>query len=447
MMESQERTSAPSLEERARRARESSRGLAGLSGDAKNRALEAIAGALWTHRERIVAANREDLDRADRDGVAAPLVKRLRFDERKLAEVIDGIHKTVALQDPVGAIRSARELDEGLRLYQESCPLGVLGIIFESRPDALVQISTLSLKSGNAVLLKGGSEAAATNRILAEVIGEATRALEPAVPEGWIQLLETRQEVADMLKLDVYIDLIIPRGSNAFVRHIMDNTRIPVLGHADGVCHLYVDEGADPAMATRVVLDSKTQYVAVCNAVETVLVHEAAAASALPRIADALEKAGVEVRGCERTLELLGDRVIPAADEDWATEYLDMIVAVRIVPDVDAAIAHINTFGSHHTDAIVSPSRERADRFMSLVDSASVMWNASTRFADGYRYGLGAEVGISTSKIHARGPVGLEGLVTYKWRLEGDGHVVADYVGENARPFAHRPLPSQRDGA
>ena len=447
MMSSQGSTATRSLEERARRARAASRGLAGLTTDAKNRALEAIAEALWARREEIVVANREDLERAERDGVAAPLVKRLRFDEGKLTGVIDGIHKTVALQDPVGFIRSARELDEGLRLYQESCPLGVLGIIFESRPDALVQISTLSLKSGNAVLLKGGSEAAATNRILAEVIGAATRGLEPPVPDGWIQLVETRQEVTDMLALDVYIDLIIPRGSNAFVRHIMDNTRIPVLGHADGVCHLYVDEDADAAMATTLALDAKTQYVAVCNAVETILIHEAAAPTVLPRIADALEKADVEVRGCERTLELLGDRVVPATDEDWSTEYLDMVVSLRVVADVDAAVEHINTFGSHHTDAIVSPSRERADRFMSLVDSASVMWNASTRFADGYRYGLGAEVGISTSKIHARGPVGLEGLVTYKWRVEGEGHVVSDYVGENARPFTHRPLPSKRGGA
>jgi glutamate-5-semialdehyde dehydrogenase len=416
--------------------------MAGLTTASKDDALERIAQGLWRRRSEIVEANRADLADAERDGVSAPLVKRLKFDEAKLSKVIDGVRSTISLTDPVGALLSARELDDGLRLYQEACPLGVLGIIFESRPDALVQISTLSLKSGNAVLLKGGREAGRTNRILAEVIGEAAA---DSMPAGWITLLETREEVGEMLALEEYIDLIIPRGSNTFVRHIMDNTNIPVMGHADGVCHLYLDQGADLDMARRVTLDSKTQYVAVCNAVETVLVDASDAGRLLPAVAATLAESGVELRGCERTREVLSAStfdVRPATDEDWATEYLDMVVAIRVVDGVDAAIDHVNTYGSHHTDGIISLSRERAERFMSLVDSASVMWNASTRFADGYRYGLGAEVGISTSKIHARGPVGLEGLVTYKWRLEGSGQVVADYSGEGARSFTHRPLPS-----
>ncbi len=420
--------------------------MAALSTESKNAALSRIADALWSQRERIFAANRDDLDRAERDGLAAPLAKRLRFQEKKLRAVIDGIHKTIELDDPVGHIRSARELDAGLRLYQVSTPIGVLGIIFESRPDALVQISTLALKSGNAVLLKGGSEAAATNRILADVITGA------GIPADSIQLVETRREVGEMLALDRYIDLIIPRGSNEFVRHIMNNTRVPVLGHADGVCHLYLDESADPDMAERVVLDSKTQYVAVCNAVETLLVHRREAEAILPRLLRSLENAGVTVKGCERSRELVarsapengskngGPGISAATEEDWATEYLDMVVSLRIVDDLDQAVEHINTYGSHHTDGIVTSDAERASVFMDRVDSASVMWNASTRFADGYRYGLGAEIGISTSKIHARGPVGLEGVVTYKWRLEGDGHIVADYTGDGARRFTHRPL-------
>ncbi len=453
-------TSTNSLRERASQARNAARRMAGLPTASKNDALERIAQRLWQHRAEIVEANRADLSDAEHEGVADPLVKRLKFDEAKLAKVIDGVRSTIALADPVGALLSARELDEGLRLYQESCPLGVLGIIFESRPDALVQISTLSLKSGNAVLLKGGREAARTNRVLARIIADATAGdrgdVAGAIPSGWIALLETREEVGEMLALEEYIDLIIPRGSNSFVRHIMDNTNIPVMGHADGVCHLYVDEGADLGMARRVTVDSKTQYVAVCNAVETVLVDAAEADRLLPAVAEALVEAGVELRGCERTREILSAAaktgklpavdVLPATEEDWATEYLDMLVAIRVVDGVDAAVDHVNTYGSHHTDAIVSPSRERAERFMSLVDSASVMWNASTRFADGYRYGLGAEVGISTSKIHARGPVGLEGLVTYKWRVEGAGHIVADYSGEGARSFTHRPLATDGSG-
>ena len=304
-----------------------------------------------------------------------------------------------------------------LELYRVSCPIGVIGVVFESRPDALVQISTLCLKSGNACLLKGGSEAAHTNRILADTIARAGAAA--GLPPGFLNLLETRQDVADMLALDDQIDLIIPRGSNEFVRHIMANTNIPVLGHADGICHVYVDADADLDMAVRITVDSKCQYVAVCNAAETLLVDDHIAGLFLPIVQKALAEHNCRLKGDDRTRAIIDCE--PATEEDWSTEYLDYILSIKVVDGLDAAIDHINRYGSGHTDAIVTADREKAERFMNLVDSADVFWNASTRFADGYRYGLGAEVGISTSKIHARGPVGLDGLVIYKWKLLGKG--------------------------
>jgi glutamate-5-semialdehyde dehydrogenase len=427
----------------ARQAQEACRQLAAAKSDAKNRALAAIARALETRRDEIVAANRRDLALAETENLAAPLLKRLRFDEAKITEAVEGINSLVALPDPVGATLSATELDQGLELYKVSCPIGVIGVIFESRPDALVQISCLCLKSGNAVLLKGGSEAAATNRILAETISAASVAA--GMPAGWLALLETRADVAAILGLDEDIDLIIPRGSNEFVRHIMDNTAIPVLGHADGICHVYIDRRADLDMAVRIAVDSKTQYVAVCNAAETILVHQAVAAGVLPGLKTALEARGVEIRGCARTRALID--VAAAVEQDWRTEYLDLIVSVGVVNDLDAAIAHINRYGSGHTDVIVTADRARALRFMDYVDAADVFWNCSSRFSDGFRYGLGAEVGISTSKIHARGPVGLEGLVIYKWRLIGGGQIVADYSGPGAKPFTHRRLARTFDDA
>lgn len=427
----------------ARQAQEACRQLAAAKSDAKNRALAAIARALETRRDEIVAANRRDLALAETENLAAPLLKRLRFDEAKITEAVEGINSLVALPDPVGATLSATELDQGLELYKVSCPIGVIGVIFESRPDALVQISCLCLKSGNAVLLKGGSEAAATNRILAETISAASVAA--GMPAGWLALLETRADVAAILGLDEDIDLIIPRGSNEFVRHIMDNTAIPVLGHADGICHVYIDRYAELEMAVRIAVDSKTQYVAVCNAAETILVHQAVAAGVLPGLKTALEARGVEIRGCARTRALID--VAAAVEQDWRTEYLDLIVSVGVVNDLDAAIAHINRYGSGHTDVIVTADRARALRFMDYVDAADVFWNCSSRFSDGFRYGLGAEVGISTSKIHARGPVGLEGLVIYKWRLIGGGQIVADYSGPGAKPFTHRRLARTFDDA
>jgi glutamate-5-semialdehyde dehydrogenase len=431
------------LHERAAQARQASIPLGALSIEAKNTALAAIRDELAARAEAIIEANKRDLEAAEKANVAAPLVKRLKFGRAKLDDVLKGIDSLIGLPDPVGRVLSARELDQGLSLYQVSSPIGVIGIIFESRPDALVQIATLCLKSGNAVLLKGGVEALHTNRALAEAITTATgRALTAAGlsaddATGWAQLLETREDVKAMLALDTMIDLVVPRGSNQFVRFIMENTSIPVLGHADGICHLYVHADADVDMAVRLAVDSKVQYVAVCNALETLLVHRDVAPAFLPAAKKAFADAGVTLRGCEATRAIISCSV--ATDKDWRTEYLDLLLSVKVVASLDEAIRHVNTYGSHHTDTIVSASRESAERFMALVDSAGVFWNCSTRFSDGFRYGLGAEVGVSTSKIHARGPVGLEGLVTYKWRLYGSGQAVAPYASGDSR-FTHRSL-------
>jgi glutamate-5-semialdehyde dehydrogenase len=409
--------------------------LAASGTDLKNKALKAIAAEMWAHKEKILEANDKDLVFSRENNLAHPLLKRLKFDQTKLAETISGIESLIGLPDPVGVSLSARELDEGLELYQVTCPIGLIGVIFESRPDALVQISTLCLKSGNGVLLKGGSEAAQTNRALADVIVAASESA--GIPVGWLQLLETREDVKEMLKMDESIDLLVPRGSNEFVKFIMDNSNIPVLGHADGICHVYVDKEADLTMASNIVVDSKCQYVAVCNAAETLLVHEAVARDFLPMLQKALSPYKVELRGCPKTRAII--KVKPATEEDWRTEYLDTIMSVKIVTSTDEAIEHINTYGSGHTDAIVTANQNTANHFTNLVDSGNVFWNCSTRFSDGYRYGLGAEVGISTSKIHARGPVGLEGLVIYKWQIRGSGQIVADYA-DGRRKFTHRPL-------
>ena len=350
--------------------------------------------------------------------------KRLKFDESKLQSVVSGIADLISLPDPLGKITLHRELDSDLELKRITCPIGVIGVIFEARPDALVQISTLCLKSGNCAVLKGGSETRNTNRVLFDIIYKA--ALEAGLPANCLALAEDRSQITELLTCDGAVDLLIPRGSNAFVRYIMDNTRIPVMGHADGICHTYIDSTADPEKAVKVVTDAKTQYVSVCNATETVLVNRAVVNTILPKVRDTLLAKNVKIR-CTSELEpVIHGEVI--ADDDFANEYLDYVIAVKAVDSVDEAIAHINRFGSHHTDAIITETPENADRFCSLVDSADVFVNCSTRFADGYRFGFGAEVGISTGKLHARGPVGLEGLVTYKYRLNGNGNIVADYA-------------------
>jgi glutamate-5-semialdehyde dehydrogenase len=409
--------------------------MAALRGDHKNSALSHIMTALESHRDDIAAANEIDLNEARTNGLAAPLVKRLRFDGGKIEESCTGLASLIALGDPIGLTLTATQLDQGLELFKVSRPIGVIGVIFESRPDALVQIASLCLKSGNAVLLKGGSEAAHTNRILARIVAEAGAAA--GLPQGWIGLLTTREEISAMLALEEYIDLIVPRGSNDFVRYIMAHTQIPVLGHADGICHVYLDRDAEPEMAKRVTVDSKCQYAAVCNAAETLLIHQDRA-DLLPALQHALEAKNVEIRGCDLTRAKID--VLSATEADWRTEYLDLIISIKIVPSLEAAVAHINRYGSGHTDVIVTTQRERAVYFMDRVDSADVFWNCSSRFSDGYRFGLGAEVGISTNKIHARGPVGLEGLTIYQWRLMGRGQIVADYSGSNARTFRHRKL-------
>ncbi len=408
-----------------------------LGTQAKDQALKNIIRALEVNKEKIFEANRADMDRSAKAGLDAALLKRLKFDEGKLAESLEGLESLIRLADPVGKTLSALELDTGLELFKVSRPLGLIGVIFESRPDALVQIACLCLKSGNAVLLKGGSEAALTNRVLADTIHDAGVA--NGFSRGWLGLLETRDDVAQILKQDQYIDLIIPRGSNAFVRYIMENTLIPVLGHADGICHLYIDRDADPAMAVDLAVDGKTQYVAVCNAIETILIHETAVPAVLGPMAAALKERNVKIFGCPETCALVDDAQ-PATEDSWKTEYLDYTVSVRVVASMDQALDHINRYGSGHTDVIVSGDRNRAVDFMNRADTADAFWNCSSRFADGFRFGLGAEVGISTNKIHARGPVGLDGLMTSQWRLMGNGHKVADYSGPAGRSFTHIPL-------
>jgi len=398
--------------------------LAASSSELKNNALQAIADKLLDKQSLIIEANRLDLIQSEEEKLEMPLLKRLKFDEEKIKGVIEGIKSLIGLEEPVGKKLMETDLDDGLKLIRESCPIGVIGVIFESRPDALVQIASLCLKSGNAVLLKGGSEARRTNKILSQLIIEATTEL--GVVDGWLFNIESRDEVSEMLALDESIDLIIPRGSNGFVRYIMDNSKIPVLGHADGICHGYVHSDANVDMAVNVMYDSKTQYVAVCNAMETLLVHKNIAKEFLPKLAVAFASKNVVIHGCELTKEIIQCEL--ATEEDWKTEYLDYEISIKVVSDIKEAIDHINTYGSGHTEVIVTENKDIADSFMMLVDSGNVFHNCSSRFSDGFRYGFGAEVGVSTNKIHARGPVGLDGLVIYKYKLYGHGQIVNDYA-------------------
>ena len=422
------------IQKTAQQARQASLATAALMTQDKNHALTNIGKALQANAEKIIIANAEDLAQAEKENLNQALLKRLKFDQAKLDVAVEGIAQLIRLNDPVGRTLGCTELDKGLELYQVTSPIGVLGIIFESRPDALVQISTLALKSGNAVLLKGGTEAVKTNHALADVIYQAS--VEAGMPEHWMALLETRQDVNDILAQDDSIDLIIPRGSNALVKYIMDNTRIMVLGHADGICHVYIDKDADLDMAVNIAFDAKCQYAAVCNAMETLLVDQAIAAKFLPRIKEKYDAAGVELRGDAKTCKII--EADDATEEDWQTEYNDLILSIKIVNGIDEAIDHINGYSSHHTDSIVTENAEAATQFMDRIDSAGVYWNVSTRFADGFVYGLGAEVGISTHKIHARGPVGLEGLVSYKYKLIGKGQTMAEYTTD--KKLNHKPL-------
>jgi len=421
--------------QRAKIAKQAGITLSAVSGEMKNDALKTIARELKNQKEIIFEAGKKDLENARADNLPNPVIKRLVFDENKLNDVISGIEQLINLEEPVGKTLLSTQLSDGLDLYRVSCPIGVIGVIFESRPDALVQISTLCLKSANAVILKGGSEAKNVNKALFDVIYSAS--IKAGIPEGWAVLAQSRDDVAEMLKLSDCIDLLIPRGSNEFVKYIMDNTNIPVTGHSDGICHLYIDEFADVDKAVKITVDSKTQYVAVCNAVETLLIHENIANDFLPKIFMKFENK-VELRGDENVMKILPN--IKKADEaDWSSEYLDYVLSIKIVKNLDEAIEHINKFGSGHTDSIVSENTENIKKFMLLVDSACVFSNCSTRFSDGHRFGFGAEVGVSTGKIHSRGPVGLDGLLIYKYKLLGNGHIVADFADKKAK-FTHVPL-------
>ena len=401
----------------------------------RNNALAKVRESLLLHKDEIFAANKEDMDAADKNGISEAVKKRLKFDEHKLEDVISGIDGLIGLEDPVGRVLLKRELDEGLTLIRESCPIGVIGVIFEARPDALVQISTLCIKSGNCAVLKGGSETLHTNKTLFGFIHDA--AVEAGLPDDCLYQIEAREDIGALLTCEKSVDLLIPRGSNAFVQYIMNNTKIPVMGHADGICHVYVDKDADIEKVLPAVVDAKVQYTAACNAAETLLVHRDIAKEFLPKLAKAYEPYGVTVLGTKEVQDIIdcGE----ATEEDFATEYLSLTISVKLVDDVDEAIAHINRFGSHHTDAIMTENDTTAQKFLSLVDSAGVYVNCSTRFADGFRYGFGAEVGISTSKLHARGPVGLDGLVTYKYKLFGNGQTVADYA-QGVKSFHFKDL-------
>ncbi len=408
-----------------KRAKSASIKAQGLSTETKNKGLTAVAKALEENKDKIFEANKKDLEFAKELVAEGKLTKatfnRLKLDENKMRDMVQGIYDIVKLDDPVNKTLLKRQLDEGLILYKISCPIGVLGIIFEARPDVISQISSLAIKSSNAVILKGGKESKNTNTVILDVINKALASVD-GFPEGLLNQVYSRDDVALMLQADKYIDLIIPRGGNKLVQFIKGNTKIPVLGHADGICHIYVDESADLELAKRVVIDAKTQYPSACNTVETLLINKNFKGA--EELLNTIKAAGVE---------------LIFEPESWHKEYSDLKLAVKYVANVDEAIDHINTFGSGHTESILTENEDNAQKFMNLVDSAGVYHNVSTRFADGYRYGFGAEVGISTNKTHARGPVGLDGLVIYKYKLIGSGQIVQDYVS-GKKQFHHKDL-------
>lgn len=425
----------------AENAKKKSFALAGTSLVERNLVLRLLAELLLKKKEEIYLKNREDMKRSEAEGLNPVMLKRLELTPDKIGQMAAGVLQVASLPDPLGHVQLRRELDDDLLLTRYSVPVGLIGVIFEARPEAFIQIASLCIKSGNCAILKGGKEAVLSNRILYETVLEASEAADRQLGrnifEGTVVLAQTREEINTLLELDTVIDLMIPRGSNALVRFVKEHTKIPVLGHADGICHYYIDSSVDQEQAVSLVVDSKTQYPAVCNALETLLVHKDSAESFLPAVKKALDEKGVEIRGDEAVRKIID--VIPATEEDWATEYDDLILSVKVVSDIHEAMDHINRYGSHHTDAIATDDASMAEIFFAGVDSSSVMHNASTRFADGFRYGFGAEVGISTSKIHARGPVGLEGLTIYKYRLQGQGNLVRDYVS-GEKKFTHKDI-------
>jgi glutamate-5-semialdehyde dehydrogenase len=424
-------------------ARRASLQLAQLPREVKDRALRSVARAILKHQKEILGANKKDVAAGkallEEGKLSKPLLDRLKLDETKILEISKMVAGVADLDDPVGKTLYAMKMDAGLELFKVTVPFGVIVSIFESRPDALPQIASLCIKSGNSVLLKGGSEAQESNRAIYQVMNEAFVA--SGLPTGCVQLVEGRSAVGELLKMEGLVDLIIPRGSNEFVRYIQENTEIPVLGHSSGICHIYVDRAADPKKALEICHDARVQYPAACNSMKILLIDETVAPELLPKIAKRLADSGVRIKGCNKTMKILRSHGIAAEraeEKDWSTEYLELVLPVKVVGGVDDAIGHINCYSSKHTDSIISEDRALVKRFLNMVDSSTVIHNASTRFSDGYRYGLGAEVGISTNKVHARGPVGLEGLVTTKYVLLGSGQKVSDYVGKGSKPFLHK---------
>ncbi|PCI28288.1 MAG: glutamate-5-semialdehyde dehydrogenase [SAR324 cluster bacterium] len=429
----------------AQAARKISPKLSNLSGAEKDQLLLKISENLKNNKQRIIEANQKDVQAAqkmvDQGELSTPLLNRLILTDDKIAQLSTYLEEVAKLDDPIGKKQFAMKLAEGLELERISCPLGVVAIIFESRPEVVIQVTALSLKSGNAVILKGGREASHSNRVLFELIEEVLKEMDLL---GAVNLIETRDDVANLLDQEAYIDLIIPRGGNEFVRYIQENTKIPVLGHSSGICHIYVDQQFDLAMATKVSVDAKVDYPSACNAVETILVHAGSAESFIPQLIPELLEKKVSVKGCARSLEIAQKNKLSmeaASEEDWESEYSDLVLSIKVVDSMQEAIEHINRHGSHHTDSIITTENSHAEFFLQQVDSACVFHNASTRFSDGYVFGLGAEVGISTNKTHARGPVGLDGMIIYKYLLRGDGQVRGVFSGKNALPFLHQALP------
>ena len=418
-----------------KQAKEAALKLASIESETKNKALTYLVQSIKENKNKIMEENKKDIEKAKASNLSESLIQRLILNEKKLNEIIEIIETVKSLEDPIWKITEKTELDKNLILEKITVPIVLIGAIFESRSDATIQISSLCIKSGNAVILKGGSESMNTNKMLVKLIKDSLKKAD--IPEQAVQLIETREEVREILKLHEHIDLLIPRGSNKFVRYIQENTKIPVLGHSEGICHVYVDKDADISKAINICFDAKCQYPAVCNAMETLLVHKDIAKNFLPLIANKYNEAKVELRGDKETRKVIEAK--EATGEDWKKEYNDLILSIKIVNNADEAIAHINKYGSKHTDAIVTENQKTAEKFLSLIDSSSVMHNCSTRFADGFRYGKGAEVGISTAKLHARGPVGLEGLTLYKYLLRGNGQIVDDYV-KGKKKFTHKKI-------
>lgn len=418
--------------------------LAAADTDTKNRLLFAIGENIRERSRDILEQNALDVEMAkqavENGEVSKPLLDRLVLSEDKIKQLSVYLEEVAKLEDPVGRRQFGTKLADGLELERVTCPIGLLAVIFESRPEVVIQVTALCLKSGNGAILKGGMEAAHSNRILFSVIDDTLKGFDLS---NAVNLIETREDVAGLLRCDDDIDLIIPRGSNEFVKYIQDNTRIPVLGHSSGICHLYIDCSFDASTLVPVVLDSKLDYPSACNALETLLVHRAAAVKVLPKVLPELIKNDVLCLGCSETVQIAKSAgiILEAAQEsDWSTEYTDLILSIRVVDSIDDAIDHINTYGSHHTDSILTNIEENASRFLDEVDSACVFHNTSTRFSDGYVFGLGAEVGISTNKTHSRGPVGLDGLIIYKYKLRGSGQLRTSFSGPEAEKFLHQPI-------